>query len=123
MLRLTARHADIWHAAGPSVAAVRAERSRVDAACRAEGREPNTLERNVSVLVDFTDGRGIPPSINPARLPPLIGPPEAIAAELRAIFAEGINHIQLTPFPATLAGVEALAPVLEHLHQSRSSAS
>ena len=57
----------------------------------------------------------IPPSINPARLPPLSGPPEVIAAELQAIFAQGIRHIQLTPFPATLAGVEALAPVLEHL--------
>ena len=69
----------------------------------------------MSVLVDFTAGRGVPASINPARLPALSGPPEAIADELLAIAAEGISHIQLTPFPATLAGVEALAPVLEHL--------
>jgi hypothetical protein len=71
------------------------------------------LERNVSVLVDFTGGRGIPPSINPARLPPLSGAPAAIAAELRAIAAEGISHLQLTPFPMTLEGVEALAPVVQ----------
>lgn len=116
MLRLCAQYADIWHGAGPNVAVVRRELARVDAACAAVGRDPATLERNVSVLVDFTGGQGIPASINPARLPAVSGEPGYIAEELQRIFAEGISHIQLTPFPATLAGVASLAPVLQAFH-------
>ena len=48
-------------------------------------------------------------------IPPVEGPPEEIAAMLRAFAAEGIAHVQLVVDPITLASLDALAPVLEDL--------
>jgi hypothetical protein len=45
-------------------------------------------------------------------VPPLAGPPEVMAAELRAYAAEGIGHVQLVVDPITEASIAALAPVL-----------
>ena len=112
MLKLTARHADIWNAWGRSDASQIPElRAKVDAACAAVGRDPATLERTVSVLVDLPGKAGrvraTPPFLN--------GPPEAIAEALRAYAREGISHVQVVPDPNTVAGIEALAPVLTEL--------
>jgi hypothetical protein len=48
-------------------------------------------------------------------VPPLAGPPEVMATELRAYAAAGIGHVQLVVDPITEATVAALAPVLELL--------
>jgi probable F420-dependent oxidoreductase len=119
MLRLTARHADAWNVyfsrTGNAPSGIPPLRERVDAACRAEGRAPATLERTAAVLVDLTEGRGVPQSVNPSGAPPLAGTPEEIAAALRAYAREGISHVQLYIVPMTLAGLERFAPVLELL--------
>ena len=119
MLRLTAQYADAWNVyftrTGNSPAGIPPLRERVDAACRAEGRDPATLARTVTALVDLTEGQGVPRSVNPTGAPALSGTPEEIAEQLRGYTREGISHVQLYILPMTLAGLERFAPVLELL--------
>lgn len=119
MLRLTAQHADLWNmwrVFGRSNAdEVPPMRAKVDAACAAVGRDPATLPRTASVLVDFINRPDNPPVRNrPHADPtPITGSPDEIAAQLRAFVDEGISHIQVQTWPRSLAGVEQFAPVLE----------
>jgi F420-dependent oxidoreductase-like protein len=54
MLRLTARHADIWNAVGtPDEGS--ALNQRLDAACAAEGRDPTSLVRTVSPRINMLE--------------------------------------------------------------------
>lgn len=112
MMRLTARHADIWNrdfGAFSNIAELPTWQARVDAACREVGREPATLERTAAVGVDL-------PSGTPREgWNGLSGSPEEMAESLRAYARAGITHVQLWIEPSTLAGIEALAPVLELL--------
>ncbi len=115
MMRLTARHADIWNVwtpmTGNRAAGVPALRARMDAICAEEGRDPATLVRTAAVMIDFPGATGRPGQT----VPSLTGTPEELAAEFRAYAREGISHIQLYPDPCTVAGIEAIAPVLELL--------
>ena len=120
MLALLARYGDLWNAYFSHTKnrpeGVRPLRERVDAACRAAGRDPATLGRTAAVFVDMAPGRRASPPL-PAHwtFPSLSGPPERLAAELRAYAAEGIGHVQLWLEPNTLESLEAFAPVLELL--------
>ena len=51
-------------------------------------------------------------------VPSLTGPAQELAEEMRAYAREGISHVQLYPDPCTVAGIEALAPMLELLDQA-----
>lgn len=121
MLRLAARHADAWNAwftwFGNRPSGVAALRAKVDAACAEVDRDPATLTRTVTVLVQFGSGdvarRGGPPE----QAPPLRGTPEELAEHLRAFAAEGIAHVQLVVDPITVHSIERLAPVLEALRR------
>ena len=92
-------------------------RATVDAAAVAAGREPAAIERTVAVQVRMPGGTGrIMGDTDPKQVvPPLEGPPEAIAEALRAYAREGIGHVQLVVDPITEASVAALAPALEAL--------
>ncbi|HET7036744.1 MAG TPA: LLM class flavin-dependent oxidoreductase [Thermomicrobiaceae bacterium] len=114
MLQLTARYADLWNVYFPTIhnrpeefAALQAE---VDAVCRAVGRDPSTLGRTVSVLVDASGG-----GTGHWDTPPLTGTPEEIAAGLRAFGEAGADQVITWIEPTTLEGIERFAPVLEHL--------
>jgi hypothetical protein len=48
----------------------------------------------------------------------LTGSPEALAEGLRGYARAGFTHVQLWLEPATIAGIEAFAPVLELLDGS-----
>jgi alkanesulfonate monooxygenase SsuD/methylene tetrahydromethanopterin reductase-like flavin-dependent oxidoreductase (luciferase family) len=113
MLRLTAQYADCWdgwvvfHRSRADV--VPALRERVDAACRAQGRDPATLARSLSIQVALP-GQGF------AGSDPLNGSPEEVAVGLRALAAEGIDAVQvwLAPMtPATLNGFAAVLDILD----------
>jgi alkanesulfonate monooxygenase SsuD/methylene tetrahydromethanopterin reductase-like flavin-dependent oxidoreductase (luciferase family) len=112
MLRLTAQYADCWdgwvafHRSRADV--VPALRERVDAACRAQGRDPATLARSLSIQVALP-GQGFPGS------DPLTGSPEEVAAELRALAAEGISAVDVFLAPTTPATLDGFAAVLELL--------
>lgn len=91
MLRLAARHADIWNCVGgPEDAG--AVNQRLDAACQAEGRDPASLVRTIS------------PRIN------LLESAEAFADGVAAYRAAGFRDIYL-PWPRT----ERELPVLREV--------
>ncbi|MEZ4572890.1 MAG: LLM class flavin-dependent oxidoreductase [Thermomicrobiales bacterium] len=110
MLDLTARYADAWN--GWVVRGRNAELlGRLDAACEAIGRDPATLERVGMVMVDHT-GAEIDPN---ARRPPIQGSPEEMAEAFRSLADDGLSHLVVAHEPNNIAGLEALAPVLEIL--------
>jgi alkanesulfonate monooxygenase SsuD/methylene tetrahydromethanopterin reductase-like flavin-dependent oxidoreductase (luciferase family) len=89
MLRLAARHADLWQTAWFGLPDERwqTRRAAFRAACEAEGRDPASCELTVGVSVE-------PPSGDePARALPLDA--AAIADGLAAWAAEGVGHVQL----------------------------
>jgi probable F420-dependent oxidoreductase len=120
MLAITAPHVDAWNAwyadTDNSPDGVPPLRGRVDAACRAAGRDPAQVERTVAVLVRLSGGRGrLQGDASRPPPPPLSGPAEVIAAELRRYAEEGIAEVQLVLDPITDAAIDELAPVLEQL--------
>jgi alkanesulfonate monooxygenase SsuD/methylene tetrahydromethanopterin reductase-like flavin-dependent oxidoreductase (luciferase family) len=116
MLRLVARHADLWNAylvwgrSWPD--AVPPLRELVDAACRAEGREPETLGRSVTPLLCLPEAGAGPTAPGEAFI---AGTPEELAETVRDFAREGISHLPVLLNPNTEAGLEALAPALELL--------
>jgi alkanesulfonate monooxygenase SsuD/methylene tetrahydromethanopterin reductase-like flavin-dependent oxidoreductase (luciferase family) len=91
MMRLIARHADIWNGIGTPEEAAALNR-RIDDACAVEGRDPATLARSIS------------PSLN------LLESVEAFADRVAAYHAAGIQRIYL-PWPRTEAEVPVLRAI------------
>ena len=116
MLRITLPHVELWNVwlsgSRSHPDQIPPLREQVDAACLDVGRDPATLGRSVSIMVDQTGTREIGPSMKPDDAEPLTGSPEEIAAGLRAFEAEGIDHLQLYLVPNTLASIERFADVL-----------
>ena len=122
MLAITAPHVDAWNAwyadTDNSPDGVAPLRERVDAACRAAGRDPTEIERTVAVLVRLSGGSGrVQGNYSPAPPKALSGPPEAIAADLRRYAAEGISEVQLVLDPISQASIDELAPALRLLDE------
>ena len=119
MLAIGAPYIDGWNAWFSSTdnrpEGVAPLRAKVDAAARAAGRDPATIERSVAVLVQLTGGRGRLQGDYAQPRPPVSGDSETIAEALRAYAREGIDQVQLVLDPITLASVEELAPVLDLL--------
>ena len=120
MLGLTARYADLWNGwltwsrSWPD--AIPPIRERIDAACEAEGRDPATLGRTVSILVRVPERHANLVSSSPTGSgEPLTGSPEEIAEALRGFAREGISHVQVIHAPSNVHGIEGFAPVLEAL--------
>jgi alkanesulfonate monooxygenase SsuD/methylene tetrahydromethanopterin reductase-like flavin-dependent oxidoreductase (luciferase family) len=113
MLELTAHYADIWNEAwfGPLDERWRELRRDVDAACRAVGRDPATLERTVGVSVRMPDL--LPHSVGGSdpsfRSSVLIGDVDEIAAGIAAYAADGTGQFIAALEPKTPAAVERLA--------------
>jgi alkanesulfonate monooxygenase SsuD/methylene tetrahydromethanopterin reductase-like flavin-dependent oxidoreductase (luciferase family) len=115
MLRLVAQHADIWNGwvayERNHADVVAPMRERVDAACHLHGRDPDTLERSLTIQI-AQPGQQVPGS------DPMIGSPQELAAALRAVADEGIGHIQIFLMPTTPATVDSFGEVLELLNQA-----
>jgi alkanesulfonate monooxygenase SsuD/methylene tetrahydromethanopterin reductase-like flavin-dependent oxidoreductase (luciferase family) len=92
-------------------------RALVDEAAATAGRDPADIERTVAVQVRMPGGHGrVMGDTDPRQVVvPLEGPPDVMAAALRAYAREGIGHVQLVVDPITEASVAGLAPVLEQL--------
>ena len=115
MLALTSRYADGWNADfGSTPESIRSLNAAVDAACQQASRDPATLERSASLMVDVA-GHGYPGDywVADDRVgQALSGSTEELASALRAYANAGIAHVQVWLDPNTVAGVEAFAPVL-----------
>ena len=121
MLEITLPHVDAWNAYfvwfGNTVEGYLPIRDRVDAACRAVGREPSEVERTLALLVAFPGAVGRPAGDDPEPDPDPIpgGDPQALADTLRAFAAAGVSHVQLVLDPITVETIAALEPMLAAL--------
>jgi hypothetical protein len=119
-LRLAATYADLWNAEGPMR---RPEeftplRASGDAACAAVGRDPATLGRSASVVVNLPIAQAESEQHSSAQgKQPEPTSPEEVAETLRGYAREGLSHVQLWLVPSTIAGLEWFAPVLNLLDQ------
>jgi alkanesulfonate monooxygenase SsuD/methylene tetrahydromethanopterin reductase-like flavin-dependent oxidoreductase (luciferase family) len=112
MMQLTAQYADIWSAwAVQTLDEVRDYETRLNAACQEVGRDPASLERSVSILVDAP---GAPDRVREHKTPWRLTPAQC-AEHLRGYAAAGIQHVQLVLSPNTLAGIDYVAETLEYL--------
>jgi alkanesulfonate monooxygenase SsuD/methylene tetrahydromethanopterin reductase-like flavin-dependent oxidoreductase (luciferase family) len=114
MLRLAARHADIWswYVEERSDLAEFAPRlAALEAACLEIGRDPASIGRSAGIIVEPTAVTGAAEAL----AIPLRGSAEGIADGLRAFGAGGFTQIEILLWPRTLAALEAMAPVLELL--------
>jgi alkanesulfonate monooxygenase SsuD/methylene tetrahydromethanopterin reductase-like flavin-dependent oxidoreductase (luciferase family) len=120
MLRLAARHADIWNrdfdAVNPgyepySAADLTASQEKADAACVEVGRDPATLLRSAGVWVDL-------PSSPSRGWNSLTGTPEEIAAGLRRYKDTGYSGVQVWLQEPTVEAVDGFGPVLEQMSGS-----
>ncbi|HEV2108412.1 MAG TPA: LLM class flavin-dependent oxidoreductase, partial [Thermomicrobiales bacterium] len=97
MLRLTAKHADLWNTAWLGQPNLLAQRRReLEAACADMGRDPATLAVTVGVTVAFPDllpeeEEASSEAPDPAKV--LRGSTEEIAAGLRAYADQGVAHV------------------------------
>jgi alkanesulfonate monooxygenase SsuD/methylene tetrahydromethanopterin reductase-like flavin-dependent oxidoreductase (luciferase family) len=120
MLALTLPWVDAWNAwytwFGNAPEGYPPLRERVDAACRAAGRDPASVERTVALLVGLPGALGRPSTDDREPLPdPIDGSPETLARTLRAFAAQGVGHVQLVLDPITVGSIRALEPMLSLL--------
>ena len=115
MLRLLAAYGDIWNAwARQTLEELASDREKVDAAMDAAGRDPASVARTVSLLVDLPTATGRPSEEKSGFKP---REPEELADHLRSYAAAGISHVQLMLDPNTPAGIAWAARALESLDQ------
>ncbi|HLL49059.1 MAG TPA: LLM class flavin-dependent oxidoreductase [Thermomicrobiales bacterium] len=113
MLSLLARYGDIWNAwARQTLEELAEDRQKVDAAMEEAGRDPATVERTVSLLVDLPTATGRPSEEKMGLKP---REPEELAAHLASYAHAGISHVQLMLDPNTPAGIEWAARSVELL--------
>ena len=116
MLRLAATYADLWNVQGPLR---RPEetiplRAAGDAACAEVGRDPSTLARSASVVVNVPVAQA--QSGQQGRQPQPMSP-EEVAGTLRGYAREGLSHVQLWLVPNAIASLEWFKAVLDLLDQ------
>jgi alkanesulfonate monooxygenase SsuD/methylene tetrahydromethanopterin reductase-like flavin-dependent oxidoreductase (luciferase family) len=118
MLRLAATYANLWNVQGPlrQPEEVIPLRSAGDAACADVGRDPTTLGRSASVVVNLPMAQAQSGQHSSAQGKQL-GPtsPEEVAEILRGYAREGLSHVQLWLVPNTIASLEWFQAVLDLL--------
>ncbi|MEA2622328.1 MAG: hypothetical protein QOH61_1238 [Chloroflexota bacterium] len=84
----------------------------IDEACVAAGRDPADVERTLALKVSLPGAIGARDADGHA---PLTGTPDELADAFRGYAALGVAELQLVLDPISVAGIEALAPVLQRL--------
>ncbi|MDJ0792043.1 MAG: LLM class flavin-dependent oxidoreductase [Acidimicrobiia bacterium] len=121
VLRATLAHVDAWNGwyawYGNTAEGASGLLSTLDEACRDVGRDPATVERTVTVLVEAPGATGNQTRAARWQDPPAVGgSPEEIAASLSAFGDIGIDEVQLVVDPITEASVRWLGDVLPIVH-------
>lgn len=113
MMSLVAQYADAYNTAWwGDVSAVEADRTALQNACDAIGRDMSEIEFTAGVAIHFDDLLG-PPEEAPDPQKVLSGSVEEIAARLRKYRERGVDHVIANIDPLTSEGIEALARVRE----------
>jgi probable F420-dependent oxidoreductase len=120
MLEITLPHVEMWNVwyrdSNNSPAGLAPIVREVEAACRAVGRDPATLEKTSAVLVRLPGGTGrVMGDTTQKDVPPVEGSPAEIADRIREYAALGLAEVQLVVDPITIESIQALAPVLADL--------
>jgi len=113
MIRLAARHADIWSwyvNERSEVAEFEPRVRELEAACVEIGRDPATIGRSAGIMVEPTGVGGADRIAVPVR-----GSVQEIATGIRSFGDAGFTQVELMLWPPTIGALEALAPVLEQL--------
>ncbi len=122
MLEITLPHVQSWNAwyawFGNRPEGLVPILADLDAACRAVGRDPATLERTCALLVAMPGAKGrlLGDPVDRGT-EPLRGTTDELAETLRAFARIGIGHVQLVLDPNTVESIEAFAPVLTALDE------
>ncbi|MDQ3655747.1 MAG: LLM class flavin-dependent oxidoreductase, partial [Chloroflexota bacterium] len=110
MLHLLARYGDAWNVGwGGDTEGLKGKIAKLDAACEAEGRDPQTVVRTVSV--GFA-GEGYTGDLATM----FQGTIEESVALLHEVEALGFRHLIVRLDPFSHGAVEAFAPVIERFH-------
>ena len=117
MLEITMPHVQAWNAwfawFGNTVEGYLPLRDRIDAACRAVGREPAEVERTLALLVAFAGRVGRQAGGDDDPEPePIPGDAAVLVPTLRAFAEAGVAHVQLVLDPITVETIAALEPTL-----------
>ncbi len=120
MLGITLPHVAAWNAwfasFGNDVDRYRVLHERIDAACRAVGRDPGEVERTVALLVAFPDAVGRQWGYgDDGPVEPIPSDPAILSARLREFADAGVAHVQLVLDPITTDSVATLGPTLAAL--------
>jgi alkanesulfonate monooxygenase SsuD/methylene tetrahydromethanopterin reductase-like flavin-dependent oxidoreductase (luciferase family) len=114
MIRLAAKHADVWswYVNERSEAAEFEPRLReLEAACLEIGRDPATIGRSAGILVEPT---GVPGADEKLAVP-VRGSAHEIADGIRSFHVAGFTQVEVMLWPYSMAALDAMAPVLEEL--------
>lgn len=112
MLRLAARHADIWSwyvEERSDLSEFAPKLALLEAACLEVGRDPASIGRSAGIVVEPTEFTGAAGAI----AEPVRGTAEQIAEAFLTFREGGFTRIEALLWPPTVAALEALAPVLE----------
>ncbi|MBI2781259.1 MAG: LLM class flavin-dependent oxidoreductase [Chloroflexi bacterium] len=120
MLEITLPHVQQWNVwyrqSNNSIAGLEPILRQVDDACRAVGRDPDTLEKTSAVLVRLPGGAGrVMGETSSASIPPLEGSPAELARRMREYAELGLVEVQLVVDPITIESIHALGPMLAEL--------
>jgi alkanesulfonate monooxygenase SsuD/methylene tetrahydromethanopterin reductase-like flavin-dependent oxidoreductase (luciferase family) len=124
MMRLAARHGDLWNFAYTGSADTFAEPvEKFREACKDVDRDPGTIGMSALANVVFTDLGGSPPpgiDANDIDLPEsatsasaLLGSDDEMVAELEKYADLGTSHLMFHCYPYTEAALDRLASVVE----------
>lgn len=117
VLKATLPHVDMWNAwfawFGNSPEGAAESIAQMEATCREVGRDPDEVEKTVTVLVTAPGGSSDPRgSPNRSTAYPIGGTREDIAEGLSAFAAAGVQHVQLIVDPITAASIVWFGGVL-----------
>ena len=121
MLEITLPHVEMWNVwyrqTHNSPAGLEPILRDVEAAAKAVGRDPATLEKTAAVFVQLPGGGGRLTAYDDdaAAIQPVQGSAADIAARIREYAALGLAEVQLVVDPITIESIRALAPVLAEL--------
>ena len=120
VLRTSLPHVDGWNGwyawFGNTPEGAKSVNDRVDEICHEVGRDPSTVWRSVTVLVEAPGAAGNAERAKRWDDPPALGgSPSEIAEGLLAYREVGIDEVQLVVDPITTASVEWLGQVLAQL--------
>lgn len=111
MLRLTAQYADLWNTGYMGAPETMAEPlAKLEAACRAVGRDPATIGITALIGLWFPDLQAKQPSFLEN---PLIGTVQEIAAAMRGYAELGVQHIMFQCEPYTSEALQRLTQALQ----------